>query len=247
MNKDTMMIIADAHVSGVNGNADRFFTMLRALETFQGDIIFLGDIFDLWIGWKRYLRPEHFRFLDWCAEQKKARSVGFIEGNHEFYICRNFSSSFSWCSRESFCIDSVRLEHGDLMNPRDRNYLVFRKLSNHILTSYLFRVLPWGPTLVQYLKKKLKTTNMAYRKQMPKDDINEYANRMFTTLRESSGSPDIQSIVFGHFHTSQNWTHPSGNDLISLPAWLSREEVSLFEKGKLVRTAPWEELLSEIS
>jgi UDP-2,3-diacylglucosamine pyrophosphatase LpxH len=247
MIKDRTMIIADAHISGVNGNADRFFAMLRELETFHGDIVFLGDIFDLWIGWKRYLRPEHFRFLNWCAEQKKVRSGGFIEGNHEFYICRHFSTSFSWCSRESYKMNSMRLEHGDLMNPRDRNYLLFRRLSNHILTSYVFCVLPWGPTLVHYLKRKLKTTNMAYRKHMPEDEINEYANRIFSMLGESSTSLTTQTIVFGHFHTGRHWSHPSGNDLISLPAWLNREEVSLFEDGKLIRTAPWEELLSEAS
>ena len=69
-----MILIADTH-AGNEGDVDEFFQMLHALEKTDEPIVFLGDIFDLWIGIKRYEDDEHRRFINWCTEQKSKRSV----------------------------------------------------------------------------------------------------------------------------------------------------------------------------
>ena len=43
-------------------------------------ILFLGDIFELWIALKGYEMPEHKRFVDWCRSHSKNMEIGFIEG-----------------------------------------------------------------------------------------------------------------------------------------------------------------------
>src|SRR5210317_281851 len=49
-----MIIITDAHISKAKGNHAIFFKMLESLEKNNQDLIFLGDIFDLWVALPRY-------------------------------------------------------------------------------------------------------------------------------------------------------------------------------------------------
>jgi UDP-2,3-diacylglucosamine pyrophosphatase LpxH len=83
-----MIIIADAHIDEACGNDTDFFRMLHALENNDHDVVFLGDIFDLWIALPRYEKNSHRQFLSWCQEQKSHRSIGFIEGNHEYFVAQ---------------------------------------------------------------------------------------------------------------------------------------------------------------
>ena len=43
------------------------------------------NIFDLWIALPRYEDEIHTKFIDWCRKQKHIRTIGYLEGNHEFY------------------------------------------------------------------------------------------------------------------------------------------------------------------
>ena len=67
-----MIIIADAHVDDAGGHKADFFQMLRAIEKTNHDVIFLGDIFDLWIALPRYEKDCHKAFLAWCQDSLKA-------------------------------------------------------------------------------------------------------------------------------------------------------------------------------
>jgi hypothetical protein len=81
-------MIADAHISRTQGNVEAFFEMLAALEDGPSDVVFLGDIFDLWVALPRYENEQHRMFLSWCQRQKGHRRIGFVEGNHEFFLRR---------------------------------------------------------------------------------------------------------------------------------------------------------------
>ncbi|MGD9260629.1 MAG: hypothetical protein PVG44_09290, partial [Desulfobacterales bacterium] len=65
-----MIIITDAHVSKDQGNYKDFFKMLKSLEKNSQELVFLGDIFDLWIALSRYENDIHRNFIAWCHEQR---------------------------------------------------------------------------------------------------------------------------------------------------------------------------------
>ena len=73
-----LVIVTDAHISESQGNTGPFFEMLAVLEQGVGDVVFLGDIFDLWISLPRYEDALHRRFLSWCQRQKAQRRIGFV-------------------------------------------------------------------------------------------------------------------------------------------------------------------------
>ena len=62
-----MIIIADAHVDAAGNNVSDFFQMLQAIEKTDHDVIFLGDIFDLWVALPRYEKDIHRAFSRRCA------------------------------------------------------------------------------------------------------------------------------------------------------------------------------------
>ncbi|MEJ2365241.1 MAG: hypothetical protein P8017_11290, partial [Deltaproteobacteria bacterium] len=80
----------------IAGTADWLTKEGRVIDEIK--LVFLGDIFDLWVALPRYEDDAQRQFVAWCREQKKHRTIGFMEGNHEYYLARNRAQDFSWCS-----------------------------------------------------------------------------------------------------------------------------------------------------
>ena len=233
-----MIIIADAHIDESRGNVAEFFRMLETIEKTEHDVIFLGDIFDLWIAFPRYEKSIHEAFLDWCKSQKRRRMVGFIEGNHEYFIAARRQEYFSWCSDAAAWSDARGnlFCHGDQINRLDKNYLRFRKITKHQYSQLLARFMPFGPRIGEFLKLRLKKTNLEYRKRLPKEAIAEFADSKF--------KDGIHTIFVGHFHNPYQYQNQKSNTLYVVPAWLQAENITLYEytSGRIY-SCHWRELL----
>ncbi len=221
-----LILVADAHVSKARGNAPAFFRLLDALARFDDDLVFLGDIFDLWVALPRYENELHRRFLNWCRQQKQRRAIGFLEGNREFFLTTSHADAFSWCvtgpwhqdqSENLFC-------HGDQINRLDWRYLSFHRLSKNRLSRLLLHGLPLGPALAEHLKRRLKHTNPAFRRRLPIDQIEVFAEARF---REGA-----RTIFAGHFHRPYTYYSPGGGQLHALPAWMSSGCVSRYHPAE---------------
>jgi UDP-2,3-diacylglucosamine pyrophosphatase LpxH len=219
-----MIIITDAHISKIAGNHATFFRMLASLEENRQDLIFLGDIFDLWVALPRYEDEAQRQFAGWCREQKKYRAIGFMEGNHEYFLARNRARDFSWCSAAGWRRgdDGTLFVHGDQINRRDRNYLRFRQIAKNPIAQFIMRVLPLGPRIAASLKHGLKDTNMDFRLQLPREEINLFADARF--------AEGINTIFVGHFHQEYTYRNPDSKSLYVLPDWFSTEKVTLFDQ-----------------
>jgi UDP-2,3-diacylglucosamine pyrophosphatase LpxH len=232
-----MIIITDAHISKTAGNHATFFRMLASLETNQEDLIFLGDIFDLWVALPGYEDELHRQFAGWCREQKKHRTIGFMEGNHEYYLARHRAPDFSWCSAAAWRQNDAGslFVHGDQLNRGDRNYLLFRKLVKNPAARFIISILPFGPKLAQSLKHGLKNTNLEFRKHLPEAEIKFFADARF--------AEGIDTIFVGHFHQEYIYRNPDAKSLYVLPDWYGTGKVTVFDK-KLQTAAylHWEQI-----
>lgn len=233
-----MYIVTDAHVSEANQNVDDFFEMLESLAETGEDVIFLGDIFDLWIGLKRYEEPMHLRFVAWCQRYSARATVGFIEGNHEFYVVGRHRDAFSWSSSSGHDAHGVRFVHGDLVNRADKNYLRFRKLTKNVVMRTVIAWMPFGKRFVAMLKDKLKTTNKAFRMGIPEQAMQVYAER--------AKGEHLRFVLMGHFHNPFFCQATETTKLWVLPAWLDGGQLNHFNPldGHL-RSEAWRALLSE--
>ncbi|MDM8537397.1 metallophosphoesterase [Desulfobacterales bacterium HSG17] len=231
-----MIIIADAHVGGHLGNVVSFFNMLTAFEKTQHNIVFLGDIFDLWIALPGYEKKIHKDFLAWCKEQKKHRTIGFIEGNHEFFLASQKKDFFSWCT-DLPCYkegDTLLFCHGDTINQKDTGYLLFKKLIKNFLVRFILMRLPFGPELTVQIRKAFKKRNSKIKKYLPETEIIAFGKSMFKN--------GIEIVFAGHFH--QDYLVCKGyHRLYVLPDWLSTENIAVYDKkSKNLRICHWSEI-----
>ncbi len=220
------VIVADAHIHGGSlGKSDDFFKMLEWFGHFRHDVVFLGDVFELWIALPGYEDELHRRFIKWCDEALLKRSVGFIEGNHEYYISSERASHFSWVSDSSKLLDDGSMfAHGDLINVRDTKYRLMRSLVRNSVSKALLKSLsPVGPSIAERIRVSLKGTNMEHRRGLPGDLLESYA--------EDAGREGAKRLVVGHFHQKGGHVSKSGVEMTILPSWRDGGLVGLLDKA----------------
>ena len=112
----------------------RFLHSLQAKDPTTTQLFLLGDIFDLWVG-----KHQHFanKFLPLMTAFKNLTKSGmkivYIEGNHDVHIEGYFKKKLGidvFVEAQYYHINglTVRLEHGDLINPDDTAYLKYRSI-----------------------------------------------------------------------------------------------------------------------
>ena len=148
MTKD-ILLIADCHLTEHCPEKTVFFSMLKKISVTDYDVLFLGDIFDVWIGCPGYETGIHRDFMEWCRKEKGNRNVWFIEGNHEFFIRRNRSECFTEVFLQSAFLDggAFYVSHGDLINYHDHSFTLLRASLRNPLTYFLIRLFGgtgWG-------------------------------------------------------------------------------------------------------
>jgi UDP-2,3-diacylglucosamine pyrophosphatase LpxH len=232
-----MIIVTDAHISKAAGNHATFFSMLESLEKNDQALIFLGDIFDLWVALPGYESDIHHDFIEWCREQKKHRTIGFMEGNREYYPATERGQAFSWCSTDAWYRDDsgTLFVHGDQINYRDRNYLAFRKLLKNRVAKLILNHLPWGPRIAEQCKQRLMQTNTDFRYHLPRREI-----RVFAESRFAEG---VDSIFMGHFHQEYIYRNSNSKSLYALPDWFSTRKVTVFDQeSKKAACLHWKQI-----
>jgi UDP-2,3-diacylglucosamine hydrolase len=232
-----MIIVTDAHISKTGGNHATFFRMLESLEENNQDLIFLGDIFDLWVALPGYESDIHHDFSKWCRGQKKHRTIGFMEGNREYYLATERGQAFSWCSTDAWYRDDAGtlFVHGDQINRRDRNYLALRKLLKNRVAKLILNYLPWGPRFAVSGKQRLMQTNTDFRCHLPREEI-----RVFAESRFAEG---VDSIFVGHFHQEYIYRNSDSKSLYVLPDWFSTQKVTVFDqKSNKVDCLHWNQI-----
>ena len=214
-------MIADAHLT-CRKPEDEFFRMLDAAARLPGDvgIIFLGDIFDLWIALPGYENGEQRRFLDWCRREKTKRNVIFLEGNHEFFVAKTYGDAFTYADETMYQDGLLQWLHGDRINREDRGYAFLRFMIRNRLMRWLLRLAgpTFGPSFAHYVRERLRTTNQANKHYFPEPHALRYL---------ASCPPD--SVVFaGHFHDRVTKT-AGGRILEVLPAYANASELAYYD------------------
>jgi len=229
-----MIVIVDCHVSARNGTADEFHAMLERLAQSREDLVFLGDTFELWIALRAYEDELHRRFLAWCVRQKEERSVGFVEGNHEFFVAEERGGCFSWCVPEARQEPGgLLLVHGDLIDRRDRGYRLLRRVSKSRLMKLALRCFPpGGKALVALASRGLAFRG---RKALPEQELRRFAEATFAR--------DARTILTGHFHRPYLYRRADGRCLHTVPAWRdSRAVVRLDSSSHEFTILRWQEV-----
>jgi UDP-2,3-diacylglucosamine pyrophosphatase LpxH len=219
-----MILIADCHASHQRGNEAEFLALLEAVAATSHDVVFLGDILDLWIALPQYEQDLHRRFLNWCRRESGRRTVGFVEGNHEFFVAHRHADAFSFCSPAEHVDGAGRLYvHGDAVNRADRGYLLFRAVTRSAFIRWAEQVTPGAPAIARFVKRHMNARREALPKVYPDAQVAAYAHAWH--------GRGVRTLYLGHFHEARIGATADGDLCQVLPAWCGSGLVGLVSPG----------------
>ena len=201
-------VLADLHLNSVPGDLDRFAVALKAVhERGAREVVLLGDLFRTLVGFPHFWDAAIRRGL---GELRAARELGLgivlVEGNRDFFLDAPALAPFfdGAGAAHSFTAGRRRflLEHGDLINRRDRAYRMWRAISKSRTARLWARLLPAAVALriVTSTEARLAQTNFSYRRALPEEDLTAAARRHF--------GAGVDVVLWGHFHRA--WRLASG-------------------------------------
>ena len=242
------ILVADSHLSGEDTDpaTGEFFVMLDRIASFilrqkkdsRPALVFLGDIFELWIAVRGYENSCHERFLAWCGKYKEEFPVYFIEGNHEFFVTGRYGKNFSCCTAGQIERDGVVFLHGDLINLTDWKYRSLRILLRNPFTAFLLYLFAdsGGKSVAEKIRNTLKGSNLENKKYFPFSFMKERAYSLFKN--------DKGILIAGHFHDQHIFSSENGlQHIYTLPAWKRENGYigCLSSDGKMT-VFPWQKL-----
>jgi UDP-2,3-diacylglucosamine hydrolase len=211
-----LWLLSDIHLkSNEERNSQillRFLLSLKNKERPVTHLVLLGDIFDLWIG-------AHQVFIDrWAAHLAVIKDlvsggnvkIIFVEGNHDVHLApfwEKFLGVKVYTEPINIFINpyNIHIEHGDLINQLDKNYLRYRKLIRSVPLKFLGLNLPgfFWDKLGTFLSRKSGEHSRIFRSE-------EYIEKLRNVIREYSlklvEKKDVPDYIFtGHFHVQDEY------------------------------------------
>lgn len=217
-------IVADAHLGGPGGEADPLLEQLRGLpEAGCERLVLLGDLFQLWIGDRRYETTDIARMVETLAELRRAGVwIDYIEGNRDFFLAGSpYAHAFDRVTTEvAFESGGTRYLalHGDGLDRRDRKYRFWRTISKSGVGRFLARRIPRriANRTVRGTEERLSATNLEHKRRIPEEVLREVGER-----RLSEG---YDVLLLGHFHAERT-LEVDGGEVRLIDAWYNSRRV----------------------
>jgi UDP-2,3-diacylglucosamine pyrophosphatase LpxH len=211
-----LILVADPHWGGQ-------LTGLRRAQAAHPDAdwLFLGDVFDVWVGVPGMETPLEREFLAWVQERRRdGRWVGLWLGNREYFL-DGLADRFDLMGEGiggGLPEEGLAWEHGDLVNRADWPYRLWNLVSRSGPVWLLARALPRSAarSLAQSLQKALHTTNRSYKLAFPRGPF-----------RAAAAEHPSATFLTGHFHVHER----EGNG-IALP-WAHEGEFMVWRDGQV--------------
>jgi UDP-2,3-diacylglucosamine hydrolase len=195
-------------------------------------LFLVGDIFDLWIGGHDYFRNKFATVVSLVRELANSGvKVHFFEGNHDLHLEEFWHAGLGvqvHSNAEYFQLAglTVRIEHGDLINPDDKGYLFLRKLLRTDLIKQLALNLP--SAAVTFIGERASRASRNYTstaKELPKDKIRTliraHAERIFNER-------PYDLLITGHVHVKDDIEFEAGGRRVrsvNLGSWYDGPKV----------------------
>lgn len=221
--KTYAVVVADAHLDGFNEVLRQFLTFLISLsERSVHTLYILGDLFTIWLGTPRLQRAYQQPVLEALQTLKtQGMVIKYVEGNRDYFLSPHYvDAPFAEIASEYTCevigTRSFYFSHGDLVNVRDKQYRLWRKISRNRILYAGFNYFPrfLAMRLVNFLEYTFRGTNQKHKATFPAEICATYARHVLQT------GHDV--VILGHFHEARQQEFLLENRrkyLYVLPAW----------------------------
>lgn len=232
-----VVFIGDVHLDRDDPDLDDFVCFLDRLRGTVSRVVFMGDLFNLWLG-RRDLEQPHQRAVlaGLAALRADGVAVHYVEGNRDYRIGSAYGGDAIDVATDRGITEEAgghRLFaiHGDLANRGDRQYRAWRRISRSAPFWWAFNLLPRRRRLrlAEDLEARMRATNVQYKRAFPEDEVRAYAARFLAAGHDA--------VVLGHFHEEHRLEArpPSApGTIFVLPEWKgSRRHLRAAPDGSL--------------
>jgi UDP-2,3-diacylglucosamine hydrolase len=249
---DRAAFVSDLHlINGFEPNAGLFLRFLDQLSPRRFTHLFLlGDVFDFWIADHQYFSD---RFAPILAKLREIKAAGieihYFEGNHDLDLRPYFEEKIGIpVHEEAYSINlagrKLRLEHGDQMDPTDRDYLFLRWLLRTPSLRWLGRHIPGQ--IVSWIGATASQGSRGYTTRVRSKLAREAVElKLLAHARSVRLHDPFDILIAGHVHVPFNEKlEAKGARVVNLGTWL--EQPLLFELShESERVVPVADFLGE--
>lgn len=200
------LFVSDVHVKRPDcPRAELFTAFLGALDGRNTNRLFLlGDIFDLWVADHRWFIDRYRKIIGELERLKREGvEIHYFEGNHDLHLRYFFGDRLGLRVHDGpYTLElggrTVRLEHGDEMDPDDRGYLFLRWFLRTPPVRLLIRHLPG--TLIARLGNRASRMSRAYVTANKSMTEEKAIATIHTHAKRVARQEPFDLIVSGHVH-----------------------------------------------
>jgi len=221
--------VSDLHITSPGDERAKLF--LEFLGGLSGDrathLFLMGDVFDLWIADHRFFIERYPAIVGEIRRlHDEGTEIHYFEGNHDLHLERYWARQLGLAvhtgpARVTLGRLTLRLEHGDQMDPDDRGYRFLRWFLRTPPVRFLICNLPG--LLIAKLGGRASATSRVYTNEMkiisPEDAVAKI--RSHAELMHSQEQFDV--LVSGHVHVRDDYESATANGgfrSINLGSWL---------------------------
>ena len=222
--------VSDLHIgSPTDSRAALFLDFLRNLRGGENasHLILMGDIFDLWIAAHHYFIDKYQIVTDEIARLRdEGVEIHYFEGNHDLYLKHYWGEQIGVTVHEGpeymeLGHQTVRIEHGDQMDPDDRGYRFLRWFLRTPPLKFLIPRLPSG--LIVAIGKKSSQTSRVYTSETKTITREDTIRKIRSHAEEVYEEMPFNLIISGHVHVRDQYLVQDGQiafKSVNLGTWL---------------------------
>jgi UDP-2,3-diacylglucosamine hydrolase len=218
----SLVFVGDVHLDQGDPAVEAFVSFLDRISTRCSRLVLLGDLFNVWIGRPELEQPHQTAVLTQLARlRRRGTVVRYVEGNRDYRIHQGYAGTAIDEASDEPIVErfgglTITVCHGDLVNPADRQYRRWRRLSRSRPFWILFRLLPRALQLrvARSAEARMRSTNLAFKQEFPEGAVMRYAEPIL------AGGHD--AVVLGHFHVEKDLQCKMGGRkgrILVLPEW----------------------------
>lgn len=215
-----VFFVSDVHLKGPNDpvlpSLIQFFK--RKVQA-EDTVVFAGDIFDLFVGHKKFFITHYAPFLTMLKDLlNRGAEVYYIEGNHDFFLKKELTRiglrvQTDWVQFEK-AGKKFFVAHGDQIDPQAKGYSLYRSIIRSLFVKGATHFVPgrFLYRLGNYLSDKSRSLRPTLAEDLEKDGFERvrglFRNYAFEKLKEGN-----DYVILGHCHDLDEKTFQMGDRL----------------------------------
>ena len=239
---------SDNHLGAPNQEKSKvrekqFVVWLDTIKADAAAIYLMGDLFDVWIEYKRVVPKGFVRVLGKLAELADSGiSIHFFVGNHDMWMKDYFETELGipvYYEPQQITLNNTSffIGHGDGLGPGDKGYKRMKKVFRNPIIQWLYRLI--HPDLGLRIAQHLSLRNRLISGDDDKIYNGPESEWLVHYCREKLKTQNIDYFIFGHRHLPLDIELSKNSRYINLGDWLEYNTYAVFD-GNSVTLSTWE-------